>query len=191
MGGNNPARAALMAGAIAMRFMNDEITVKEVPSHLQCPTCDYSSSFSRAVEISNPDYRRLFVSGTASIDPSGKTAHVGDVDAQISLTLEIVEAILKFCGKSVCWRFISLLRRNEQHVKIICQKEEAQQKKKTFTIWSNCEKTDAYRNIGLFKTVTQDSDPPLVYYHHRHFIHNRRTKVIYKRIGRIEGRLSL
>jgi enamine deaminase RidA (YjgF/YER057c/UK114 family) len=42
-----------------------------------------------------PGSRAVLVSGTASIDPEGVTAHLGDVDAQIAFTIEVVEAILK------------------------------------------------------------------------------------------------
>ena len=66
-----------------------------VPSPLQCPALDYGSSFSRAVELVAGDHRRLFVSGTASISPEGHTLHVGDVDAQVARTMEVVEAMLE------------------------------------------------------------------------------------------------
>ena len=40
----------------------------------------------------------LTISGTASIEPGGQTAHVGDTEKQIALTMEVVEAILKSRG---------------------------------------------------------------------------------------------
>jgi len=100
IGGNNPAHAAVIAGAIAMQAKGDNVTVEEVPSPLQCPAYDYGSSFSRAIRISMPDHRRVFISGTASIGPDGKTVHAGNLDAQIALTLEVVEGILKSLGMS-------------------------------------------------------------------------------------------
>jgi len=69
-----------------------------VPSPLQCPALRYGSSFSRAVEVAAPDHRRLYLSGTASIDPGGKTAHVGDIEKQIELTMRVVGAILASRG---------------------------------------------------------------------------------------------
>jgi enamine deaminase RidA (YjgF/YER057c/UK114 family) len=54
----------------------------------------YKSSFSRAVEIGTPEYRTLLVSGTASIEPGGATAYVDDVEKQIQLTMDVIEAIL-------------------------------------------------------------------------------------------------
>ena len=100
IGGNNPAHAAIIAGAIAMQAKADNVILKEVPSPLQCPACDYGSSFSRAVKVSMPDHCRVFISGTASIDPEGKTVHIGNTNAQIALTLEVVEGILKSLGMS-------------------------------------------------------------------------------------------
>jgi len=98
IGGDNPAHAAIIACAIAMQAKEDNVIVKEVPSPLQCPACDYGSSFSRAVQVSMPDHCRVFISGTASIDPEGKTVHIGNTNAQVALTLEVVEGILKSLG---------------------------------------------------------------------------------------------
>lgn len=94
IGGGNPAGAAMVAGCYAIRSKSPEVSVQAVPSPLQCPALDYGSSFSRAVEVEMPDIRRLFISGTASISPDGKTRHVGDVDAQAELTSEVVGAVL-------------------------------------------------------------------------------------------------
>ncbi len=73
-------------------------TVEAVASPLQCEALDYQSSFSRAVEIRAPGQRRLYVSGTASIDDDGKTAYVGDVNRQIELTLAVVDALISSRG---------------------------------------------------------------------------------------------
>jgi len=95
IGGSNPFGAAMMAGAYAVRPKSPGVTIEAVPSPLQCPALDYGSSFSRAVEVTMPDMRRLLVSGTASIDPDGKTAHRGDLMGQTALTCDVIEAILE------------------------------------------------------------------------------------------------
>ncbi|MCP4723382.1 MAG: translation initiation inhibitor [bacterium] len=95
IGGYNPDNSALVAGVLAIKKKNGALEVEMLPSPLQCPAYDYGSSFSRAIEIKFKDHRRISVSGTASIDPDGTTAHIGDADSQIKLTLEVVEAILK------------------------------------------------------------------------------------------------
>ncbi len=65
---------------------------------LRCPALDYKSSFSRAVELSFPTHRQLLISGTASIDPDGASAHLNDTMAQIELTIQVVKAVLSSRG---------------------------------------------------------------------------------------------
>ncbi len=98
VGGHNIVGAALMAGALAIQTKTDAVRAFAVPSPLQCPALEYGSSFSRAVELAYPDHRRLFISGTASICPDGKTVHLGDVDGQVERTMDVVEAILDSRG---------------------------------------------------------------------------------------------
>lgn len=98
MGGRNAAGAALMAGLLAVKPKGQHVHAAPVPSPLQRPALEYGSSFSRAVELAMPDHRRLLVSGTASIGPDGQTLHVGDVDAQIARTMDVVKAILDSRG---------------------------------------------------------------------------------------------
>ena len=93
--GNNPAGSALAASAWAMQPLRDSFRVREVLSPLQCPAPSYGSSFSRAVEFSTSYGRRLLVSGTASIEPGGKTLWAGELRRQVNLTMEVVGAILK------------------------------------------------------------------------------------------------
>jgi len=95
VGGANAARAVLTADAYAIAPHNSAVRIMSIPSPLQCPALEYGSSFSRAVEMDMPDHRYLWVSGTASIDLEGKTAHVGDLLAQIDLTMRGVAAILE------------------------------------------------------------------------------------------------
>jgi len=95
IGAGNCAGAAVAAEALAIKPKNDSVRIQQVTSPLQCPAPDYKSSFSRAVEVLFCDHRRLYVSGTASIERSGATAHVGDAAKQIALTMEVVEAILE------------------------------------------------------------------------------------------------
>lgn len=86
------ASASAAGATTAMR-------IEAVTSPLQCAAYDYKSAFSRAVECTASDgSRHLLVSGTASIEPGGKTIHQGDLDAQIDLSLRVVEAILKSRG---------------------------------------------------------------------------------------------
>lgn len=94
VGGANSTGSALQASVLAAEALSDDATIQAVPSPLQCPALDYDSSFSRAVEIATPEIQRLYISGTASIDPDGFTLHVDDVEAQIAYTMEVIQAIL-------------------------------------------------------------------------------------------------
>ncbi len=94
VGTRNPAGAALVAGAWAVEPTNGALFLGEVGSPMQCPAPAYGSCFSRAVEIITPGWRRMFISGTASIAPKGDSVCAGDVDGQIDLTMQVVRAIL-------------------------------------------------------------------------------------------------
>jgi enamine deaminase RidA (YjgF/YER057c/UK114 family) len=52
------------------------------------------------VEVEFPDHRRLYISGTASIDETGETVHLDDIDAQVDRMLVNVAALLDGQGAS-------------------------------------------------------------------------------------------
>ena len=58
--------AKIVLGAFAAR---GAVEREMLPSPLQCPALEYGSSFSRAAELRTPGWRRVVVSGTASILP--------------------------------------------------------------------------------------------------------------------------
>jgi len=93
--GRNMPGAALLSGLIAIKSEDENVRAFEVPSPLQSPAPQYGSSFSRAVELELPDLRRLFISGTASIDEQGRSIFIGDPMAQVRQTMEVVQAILR------------------------------------------------------------------------------------------------
>ncbi len=98
--GKNPQGAALTVAAWAVRPDAGVAgkRVREVASPLQCPAPQYGSAFSRATLIETGGTQRLLVSGTASIEPGGKTVHVGDVPKQIELSMDVIAAILQAQG---------------------------------------------------------------------------------------------
>ncbi len=102
VGATNAAGTAIVAGALAIKAKNNDVRIHGVNSPLQCPAAAYGSSFSRAVEVMFPDHGRLYVSGTASIQPAGKTAHPGDVKEQIDLTMKVVNSILE--SRQMAWK---------------------------------------------------------------------------------------
>ena len=96
VGGRNPMGAALAAAVWAVRPHDRAAKVMHfAPSPEQCPASSYGSAFSRAVEIGCAGFRRLLVSGTASIARDGKTEHIGDARAQIERSMQVVGAILE------------------------------------------------------------------------------------------------
>ena len=95
IGAGSAAGEAMVCALLAVKPKHDSVKVFAVPSPLQCPALDYKSSFARAVEIDQPGSRLLTISGTASIEPDGKTVHIGSCEKQIELTMEVVHAILK------------------------------------------------------------------------------------------------
>ena len=95
VGGRNPMGAALAAAVWAVRPRDQAAKVMHfAPSPEQCPASAYGSAFSRAVEIGSAGFRRLLISGTASIASDGKTEHIGDARAQIERSMQVVGAIL-------------------------------------------------------------------------------------------------
>ncbi len=103
IGWTNALGAKLVLGAFAVSSKSlGSVEFEALPSPLQCPALEYGSSFSRAAEVRTPGWKRVIVSGTASIKPnSHEVAHVGDIDAQIECTMNAVDAIYRSRGMSL------------------------------------------------------------------------------------------
>ncbi|MFA6568069.1 MAG: hypothetical protein WCS96_07645 [Victivallales bacterium] len=95
IGAANQYGAALICDLIAVQPKTSKVRIKSVESPMQGSALNYRSSFSRAVEMTFPSHRSLFVSGTASIDRDGKSVNIGDCGKQVGLTMRVVEALLK------------------------------------------------------------------------------------------------
>jgi enamine deaminase RidA (YjgF/YER057c/UK114 family) len=93
IGAGNLQGASLVACVLAIKPKHDRVNIFSVPSPMQCEATSYRSSFSRAVEIQFPNHRRLYISGTASIDKEGNSVHFGDVCLQIEKTMEVIKSI--------------------------------------------------------------------------------------------------
>lgn len=111
----NTHGSALCVDLLAIAPRDGAVRIREVASSMQCPAPAYGSSFSRAVEITDPAGRLLSISGTASIAPDGASLHRGDLEAQIEHTLEVVETILSSVAMGWCdaVRGIAYFRRQE------------------------------------------------------------------------------
>ena len=99
IGHANPLGAALVSGFFAMRPKTAAARAEIVKSPLQTDAMTYKSSFSRAAEVTCASFRRLFVSGTASILPdSSDVAFVGDPVRQIDCAMKAALAIVESRG---------------------------------------------------------------------------------------------
>jgi len=105
VGVRNGARGVVTGGLLAVKAKGDAVRRMAWSSPLQPPAVEYGSSFSRVVELAFPDHRRLLVSGTASIDPDGRSVHLGDAAGQMAVTMQVVGAILQSHGMD--WRDVS------------------------------------------------------------------------------------
>jgi len=100
IGAANASGSALVVDVLAIRPRNGAVDIHAVESPMQNPALDYKSSFSRAVEVEFPEHTTLFISGTASIDGEGRSVRIADLEGQIELTLDVVEALLDSRGMS-------------------------------------------------------------------------------------------
>jgi len=98
IGAANSTGSALVVKILAV---DPRGAFRALPSPLQCEATDYGSSFSRAIEIASPNGRAISVSGTASIEPGGKTIFPDDPLSQIETTMEVVSALLEAAGSSL------------------------------------------------------------------------------------------
>ena len=98
IGGKNEKGSQVLMELLAIKPKNEKFKINAVRSPLQCPAEDYKSSFSRAVKYEDEAYKYITISGTASIDTDGKTAHLDDLNNQITLTFNVVEQILSSEG---------------------------------------------------------------------------------------------
>ena len=71
----------------------DSIELFGVTGRQQC-AFNYGSAFSRSSRVKTPAGKTVFISGTASIDTNGATAHIGNARRQIETTIENVRVAL-------------------------------------------------------------------------------------------------
>ena len=98
--GYNDKNKHLTLGLLSVKPLDNRTVFKEVDSPLQGSACSYGSSFSRATEIITPEYNKIYISGTASIDKEGDTIHLNDKEKQVQQTIDTVEKILSKANMS-------------------------------------------------------------------------------------------
>lgn len=94
----NDSRALLCAHLLAIDPGDARTSIALAASPLQGAAFDYGSAFSRALLVSWPNGKRLYISGTASIDAGGKTLYPFSTERQIHETSRVVGALLERHG---------------------------------------------------------------------------------------------
>jgi enamine deaminase RidA (YjgF/YER057c/UK114 family) len=69
--------------------------VKRMLNPKQNEATDYGSAFSRGVSVDTKLNTYAFVSGTASIDETGKSIHPNDMEKQTARTFDNIDALLQ------------------------------------------------------------------------------------------------
>ncbi len=96
--------------------------------------CAYGSSFSRGLRIDLKGLAILLISGTASIDDTGRSVHVGDLRAQCRRTYRNITALL--AAEGATWKDI---------VRTTCYLRDIERDYAAF----NEERTEFFREQGL------------------------------------------
>lgn len=91
---SDPKALVLMDAYAATGLKKDQIRFLQALDHLG-PTSDYGVTFERGTSVDYADRRHIMISGTASIDPKGRTLHLCDVLGQTKRALENVGALFK------------------------------------------------------------------------------------------------
>jgi len=94
IGLGSAAGEAVMLDLIAVPGREAHIRFLEAGGEQQSAFA-YGSAFSRAGIAPTPGGTTMFISGTASIDPVGRTEHIDDIEAQIDSTIAHVRALLR------------------------------------------------------------------------------------------------
>lgn len=89
--------AACTLDLIALPGREDQIQLVEAGGD-QKSAFDYGSAFSRASVAPMPGGKTVFVSGTAAIDRTGDTEHIGQIEAQVDNTVAHVRSLLGQLG---------------------------------------------------------------------------------------------
>jgi enamine deaminase RidA (YjgF/YER057c/UK114 family) len=79
-------------------FSGRNISISQIFSPLQNEPTAYGKLFSRAVAVNFPKNKLVFISGTAAIDKTGTSVHIGNFESQMIFTLDVVKALLHEAG---------------------------------------------------------------------------------------------
>jgi len=92
--GANPQSAFGTMDVFVILPSSTSVTMKHVSGLKQKSPFRYGSAFSRAMTMKEPNVSHILLSGTASIDESGKTVYLNDSYKQIEKTFQVVQALI-------------------------------------------------------------------------------------------------
>lgn len=99
--GNNPYNVSDVMDVLAVIPAKDsQVKIEQINGTKQKSPFWYSSAFSRADRICEPNITTILISGTASIDEKGNTVYEGNSKMQILKTFEVVEDLIVKEGAS-------------------------------------------------------------------------------------------
>jgi enamine deaminase RidA (YjgF/YER057c/UK114 family) len=108
-----PAQMDVLA---VRRSPGSQVRIRPIYGVKQRSPFRYGSAFSRAMVIEEPSSKLILVSGTASIDEQGHSVFMGDAEAQIRQTLNVVSALVAPEGavlNDLCETTVFLKRRQD------------------------------------------------------------------------------
>jgi enamine deaminase RidA (YjgF/YER057c/UK114 family) len=115
--GRNPSGLPATMDVFAIhRSPGSTIQVRPLYGVKQRSPFRYGSAFSRAMVIEEPGSKLILVSGTASIDDQGKSVFIGDPEAQIRKTLNVVSELVASEGaalKDLCEATVFIKRKED------------------------------------------------------------------------------
>ncbi len=98
--GDNPFGSACTMDVLAISGAARPV-IHQMANKVQKDAFRYGSAFSRGACVRDAQMTRIEISGTASIDETGKSTHIDDLPAQVAHTLDAVGALLATEGASL------------------------------------------------------------------------------------------
>ncbi|MCF7707371.1 MAG: hypothetical protein K9N52_00535 [Verrucomicrobia bacterium] len=115
--GKNLARSACVMDLLAIiPESSDCMLINQLSNEKQKDAFLYGSAFSRGASVKNAWTHQLLLSGTASIDESGRTICIGDFEGQVQRTFDNVDCLLNDTGKvfsDICSATLFIKRPND------------------------------------------------------------------------------
>jgi enamine deaminase RidA (YjgF/YER057c/UK114 family) len=91
---HNSSNSALMLSLLAIADKDQSLKITQLSNQGQQDAFCYGSAFSRAATIATKDHTWLQLSGTASIDETGATVYLDDIEKQINCTLDKISVLM-------------------------------------------------------------------------------------------------